>query len=103
MEETSFVGGNPYILTFNLYESDGINPLTITGGVTRWFLYQIGQADIPVLYKEGIINGTNSFYINLSNIDTETLSGMYVQQTEVIINGNVYRPSQGRVFIQPKI
>ena len=102
-----FIGGTDKVLTFACFESNGLNPLNITGGSIAWYLCPFGQFTINTLTKTGSINspGTlGTFTVTLDTADTIVLRGKFIQQ--VIITdyiGNTFRPGQGIVLIQPAI
>ena len=104
LQEISMIAGNDKILSFSVYQEDQINPLDIANGYVTWTLCPYGEYNIKVLEKAGVITGLNTFTITLTEEDTITLSGKYIQQPTVVdSNGSTFRPGQGVLIISPAI
>jgi len=104
MEELELRAGSDKVLTFSCYQSDGVNPLNITGGSLSWKLCPYGQFGINVLTIAGIIETASTFSVTIAPSDTSSLSGKYIQQVEITdYYGNTFTPGQGIVLIFPKI
>jgi len=104
LEEFSFIAGNSYTLEFEVFEENGITPLDLGGATIDWVLSPYGQTDYTVLHVVGTITGANTFEVELSHINTETLSGKYIQQPVITaFSGEEYRPAQGVILILPEI
>lgn len=102
LEETAFIGGTDFTLTFNVFDSDGVTPQNIGGATVIWTLSPYGQS-YNALQINGVLADDYSFTVDISASDTESLSGKYIQQ--IIIKsfyGQEYVPAQGVVLIIPK-
>lgn len=55
IEDLSFIGGSDQLLTFNCYESDGVNLLNIQTGEAKWRLCPYGEPSINMLEKDGVL------------------------------------------------
>lgn len=104
LEKTFFIGGNTYILKFVAYQEDGSTLLDLGGATVKWGLCPYGNSDYTSLEKTGTITGTNTFEVELSSADTQSLDGTYIQQPVITaLTGEVYRPAQGVIVILPAI
>ena len=101
LEEFGFIAGSPFTLNFNVYEQDG-TPLDMGGATFKWVLSPYGQS-YSVLEKTGTIAGIGTAEVQLNTVDTETLSGKFIQQPVIIsFSGEEYRPGQGVILIIPR-
>ena len=100
----SFIAGNSYLLEFSVYDDTGVNPVDLGGASVVWLLCPFGQPDFNVLEIIGDITGLNTFEIDISNEDTESLSGTFIHQPVITaFTGEVYKPAQGTILILPAI
>lgn len=103
LEEFGFIAGSPYTLNFNVYEQNGITPLDMGGATFKWVLSPYGQ-NYSVLEKTGSITGIGTAEVQLDTVDTELLSGKYIQQPVIVsFSGEEYRPGQGVILFVPRI
>jgi len=115
LPELSFIGGTKKVLTFNCYESDGVNPVLIQTGTVIWRLCPYGEFGVTTLEKTGVLldpeGGASPpydiiwrFRVTLTTADTVNLSGKYIQQAVISdFFGDEYIPGQGSVIIFPSI
>jgi hypothetical protein len=102
LSEISFVAGTEKLLTFTVYNEDGVTLLNISSGSATWKLCQYGEFQTTILTKTGTVINANQFTVLLDPVDTETLSGKYIQQIIVIDNsGKTFVPGQGIIIISP--
>lgn len=102
LAEFAFIAGTPYTLNFTVYEEDGTTLLDMGGGSFKWTLSPYGQ-NYSVLEKTGTITGVGTAEVQLDTLDTETLSGKYIQQPTIVsFSGEEYRPGQGVVLLIPR-
>ena len=101
LQEFQIIAGADRILTFNIYTSGSVAP-DLAGASFTWKLSPYGQYS-SVLTKTGTWSGSslkNQFKVFLEPSDTNTLSGIYLQQyTLVSAGGYTYIPSQGIIRI----
>jgi hypothetical protein len=105
LEEVTFIGGNEFIFSFGVYDSNG-SPIDLSATTPSWAMSYLGQQDSPVLVKAGVLSGSspNEFSVTISGIDTIELSGVFIQQPIILdFDGGTYRPAQGRIIIIPAI
>lgn len=104
LSETSFIAGTDFVLTFTVYESDGITPLDLGGASITWVMCPYGQPQYTALQLTGVITGTNTFTVSIPSASTTSFSGKYIQQPIItdFVN-NVFRPAQGNIIILPQI
>lgn len=102
LTEFGYIAGTSYTLNFNVYEQNGITPLDMGGATFKWVLSPYGQ-NYNVLEKTGVITGVGTAYVQLDTVDTETLSGKYIQQPVIVsFSGEEYRPGQGIILFIPR-
>jgi hypothetical protein len=117
LEDVSFIGGSSFFLDFNIFNEAGV-PIDLSGKKLEWKLAPYGQKDYNSLIKTetpyvsggitygGGVTDVDSYTkrVTLEPIDTESLSGKYIQQA-VVIETNVdlttttYKPAQGVITI----
>lgn len=103
LAEFGFIAGSPFTLNFNVYEQDGVTPLDMSGASFKWTLTPYGQS-YNVLEKTGSITGVGTAEVQLDTVDTEELSGKYIQQPVIVSFSNEeYRPGQGVILVIPRI
>lgn len=95
LDEFSFVAGNPFQITFTVYDQQGI-PMDLTDYTTEIKFCQYGDIRNIVDTISGIINISESTVTySLLTADTENLSGKY--SCQVILehtSGTKYVPKQ---------
>ncbi len=104
LTEFSFNAGSDQTLTFNVFDS-GSNAFSLAGATVTWKLAPYGQST-SILTKTGVLSGspTNQFSVYLDYSDTSDLSGKYAYQyTVVAVSGSYFNPSQGTMYINPRI
>ena len=102
LQETFFDAGNQELLTFSLYNEDGVTPLNTTSSSASWKLCQYGEFQTVILTKTATIFGSTQLTVQLDPVDTLFLSGKYIQQIIVTDNdGNTFIPGQGIIIISP--
>lgn len=104
LEEFGYIGGTDYVITFNVYEQDGITPLDMGGATIKWVVSPYGQSDYNVLQVDGVITGVGTFTVTVPSAGTRNLSGKYIHQPVITsFLGTEYRPAQGVLIIVPRI
>ncbi len=104
LEEFGFIAGTDYLITFNVYDEDGVTPLDMGGGTVKWALAPYGRTSYNILQIEGVITAIGQFTITVESTDTETLDGKYIHQPIIrSFAGSYYRPAQGVLLISPRI
>ncbi len=104
LEEFGFIAGTDYLITFYVYEVNGVTPLDMTGATIKWLLAPYGQTNINVLQLDGTITDIGIFTVSIPSEDTEDLNGKYIHQPVVTaFSGEKYKPGQGVLLIMPSI
>jgi hypothetical protein len=110
LPEISFIAGSEQSFHFICYAENGIDLLNISEGSATWTLCPYGEFQTTALIKTGIIDMHNllapayGFSVLLDSLNTETLSGKYIQQITVVDSlGNTFKPGQGTIIILPLI
>ena len=104
LEEFGFIAGTDYLITFNVFEENGITPLDMGGATIKWALAPYGQTSYNVLQLNGVITGVGVFTVTVPSASTETLSGKYIHQPVITsFAGAEYRPGQGVLLLMPQI
>lgn len=103
LDTISFIAGSQQILTFLIYDSDGIAK-DLSALVCEWEMAKYGS-DNSILNKTASISGSpiNEMVVTLASSDTENLSGKYIHQPVIIEGAEEDRPSQGVIHILPRI
>lgn len=102
LPETAFIGGTEFTMNYTVYEEDGVNLTDISGATVKVRFCPYGQTDYCVLDKAGTVTGTGTFTVVLDAVDTQDLSGKYLQQVYMeSFTGVEFRPAQGVVIILP--
>jgi phage terminase large subunit-like protein len=101
----TMVSGDTQILEFEVLDSGGV-AVNITGAVVTWVLCA------SRLYPTALITKTTSSGITLTNptsgifqvtllpVDTQSLSGIYFHEAQVVVSGNTYTVSNGNAIIE---
>lgn len=103
LEEFSMIAGHDTLLTYNVFQSDGVNPLPLAGTTIKWVLAPFGNNGYTILQKTGTITGINTFTIQLLSGDTSSLFGKYSYQPVITSGTTVYRPTSGSILIGEQI
>lgn len=104
LEEFGFIAGTDYVITFNVFEENGITPLDMGGATIKWVLAPYGQTSYNVLQINGVITDVGVFTVTVPSASTETLSGKYIHQPVITsFAGAEYRPGQGTLLLIPRI
>ena len=104
LEEFGFIAGTDYLITFNVFEANGVSPLDMGGASVKWLLAPYGQTSYNVLQINGVITGVGVFTVTVPSASTETLSGKYIHQPVITsFAGAKYRPGQGVLLLLPQI
>lgn len=103
LSEFSFIAGDKQIISYYVYDSAS-SVVDLTGSTVYWTLSRYGDLSTPLLVKSGTIPGSpiNLFTIVLTEADTLSLDGVFIQQPTIIdTSGSAYHPAQGKITIWP--
>lgn len=102
LPEISFIEGSDKILTFTVYEQDGITLQDINGSLIKWYLFPYGDSSYVLIEKDGELTTENEFAVSISRDDYVGLSGKFTQQLLITdFEGSPFRPAQGIVIVLP--
>ncbi len=99
----SFVAGTNKTFRFFVLDQNGA-PLGLLGATCSLKVFPVGQYDVVVLEKAGVITDTvtGTFEVTIEYDDTKDLSGIYDIQPHLIdFDGKEYIPCQGQWIILP--
>lgn len=101
-DEFSIIGGNYFIIEFNIYDEMG-RSVNVSGGTLTWNVGYYGTSS-AVFSVNGNIIGENTFDVIVPEAYTESLSGKFVHQAVYTdVQSHVFIPAQGVITIIPKI
>lgn len=104
LEEFGFIAGTDYLITFNVFEENGITPLDMGGATVRWVMAPYGRTSYNVLQRTGVITDVGIFTVEVPSASTASLSGKYIHQPIITsFAGSEYRPGQGVLILSPRI
>ena len=104
LEEFGFIAGTDYLITFDVFEGNGVTPLNMGGATIYWTLSPYGQTSYNVLQLNGVITDVGKFSVTVPSASTETFSGKYIHQPVIVsFAGSKYRPGQGVLLVSPRI
>jgi hypothetical protein len=103
LPECTFVAGTPFTLEFPTFEEDGVSPFDLSGCSVLWVLCPDGNFNLRTIQKSGTITSASTFKVVLNTLDTENLSGKYIQQPIIVSPSGTLRCGQGIVLITQKI
>ena len=104
LEEFGFIAGTDYLITFDVFEGNGVTPLDMGGGSIKWLLAPYGQTSYNVLQINGTITGVGTFEVEVPSASTISLSGKYIHQPVITsFAGAKYFPGQGILLLMPSI
>lgn len=98
LNEFLMIAGGEFTLFFEVFEKDGLTPMSIGGAEVYLGVCPFGQINNSISYP-GEVTGDNAFKFILSQNDTKEMSGKYMFQVVLrSFSGVVYKPAQG-IFI----
>ena len=104
LEEFGFIAGTDYLITFDVFEENGVSPLDMGGATIYWLLAPYGQTSYNILQLNGTITGVGTFEVEVPSASTILLSGKFIHQPVIVaFSGAKYYPGQGILLLMPAI
>lgn len=103
LEETTFIAGNDFTLSYAVYEEDGVTPMDLGGASVYCMISPYGQPEYSEVQIAALITGANTFEAEITSVMSKDLSGIYIHQPVILaFSGSEYRPAQGLLNILPQ-